>query len=290
MSQQSADGPNADQIEYWNEAGGERWVEMADVINSQLIPLGDAVLQRAQATEGERVLDIGCGCGQTSLALASRVGASGSVLGLDISNPMLENARARAKAAGVSNIAFTEADAQTHSFEAASFDLLFSRFGVMFFASPVEAFANLLSALRPGGRLTFISWQALVRNPWMHVPIVAAAKHLPPGGAPPDPLAPGPIAFADQERVDGILRESGFDGIQHESFEHDLLVGGGQSLEDTVRFLVQLGPAGAALREATQEVREAAINETLAAIEPFSGPDGVRMPSATWIVTATRPR
>ncbi len=289
MKQLAVDGPNAQQIDYWNDVTGKRWVEMADVIDAQIAPLGEAAMDRAQLQRGEDVLDIGCGCGQTTLELAARVGAEGSVLGLDISNPMLESARERARQSDLGNVEFQQADAQTREFDTEGFDLLFSRFGVMFFASPVEAFANLLSALRPGGRLVFVAWQALIRNPWMQLPIVAAAKHLPPGAPPPDPNAPGPFAFADQERVQGILRESGFENIRHESLERDLLIGGGRSLDDSVEFLAQLGPAGAALREASATLRSAVMSEIQNAIRPFQASNGVRMPSATWIMSAERP-
>jgi SAM-dependent methyltransferase len=292
MTQLVADGPNAQQIEYWNEVSGKRWVEMGDVIDAQIAPLGEAAMDHARPQPGERVLDVGCGCGQTTLELAARVGDRGSVLGLDISGPMLERARDRARKASVVNALFEQADAQTHSFDASDesrFDLVFSRFGVMFFASPVEAFTNLMSALRPGGRLSFAAWQRLDRNPWMHLPIIAAAKHLAPSGPPPEPDAPGPFAFADRERVEGILRESGFLNIRHESLERDLLIGGGRSLDDTVEFLAQLGPAGAALREASAELRSNVMNEIHDSIKPFHEEAGVRMPSATWIVSAERP-
>jgi SAM-dependent methyltransferase len=288
MAQLAADGPNAEQIEYWNEVSGDRWVEMGDVIDAQISPLGEAAMDRAGIETGERVLDIGCGCGQTTLELAARVGESGSVLGLDISGPMLVRARDRATEANVTNARFQQADAQTHRFDASDMDLVFSRFGVMFFASPIEAFTNLFSALRPGGRLTFVCWKRLDQNPWMHLPMIAAAKHLPPVGPPPEPDAPGPFSFADQERVKGILSDSGFQNIQHESLERDLLVGGGRSLDETVEFLAQLGPAGAMLRDASADLKTRVLNEIHDTIKPFNDKGGVRMPSATWIVSAER--
>ena len=286
MDRIAAEGPNAEQIEYWNEVSGARWVEMNELIDSQISPLGEAAMEYAAIASGERVLDVGCGCGQTSLQLAERVGDAGSVLAVDISAVMLE--RARERAAGRANLEFRNVDAQTGSF-AGDRDLVFSRFGVMFFASPEDAFSNLLTALRPGGRLTCVTWQALSANPWMLVPLTAAAKHLPPGGAPPDPTAPGPFAFADATRVSGILTAAGFEEVVHESLERDLLVGGGRSLDDTVAFVAQLGPAGAALREVDDELRARVLTEIRAALEPFQDGSGVRMPAAAWIVSARRP-
>lgn len=287
MKRIAAEGPNADQIEYWNEASGTRWVEMNEILDAQLAPLGEVALERASVSSGERVLDVGCGCGQTSLQLGERVGESGRVVGADISSVMLDYARDRAKESGLSNVEFRNADAQTGSFSE-GFDLIFSRFGVMFFASPEDAFSNLFEALRPGGRLRLLTWQALGENPWMLVPMAAAAKHLTPSGPPPDPTAPGPFSFADTTRVEGILASAGFQEIGFESVKRDLLLGGGQSLDDTVRFVLQLGPAGAALRDATDEVRGKVITEVRAALEPFHEGSGVRMQASTWVVSARR--
>ena len=289
MKALATDGPNAQQIEYWNEVSGQRWVEMGDVIDLQIAPLGEVAMDRAKVVDGERVLDIGCGCGQTTVELATRVGPGGSILGLDISGPMLGRARERASEAGAANTEFIQTDAQTHAFDSTGADLLFSRFGVMFFASPVEAFSNLLSALRPGGRLTFICWQEIGRNPWMMLPVAAAMKHLPPGDGPPDPHAPGPFAFADRDRVAGILEQSGFENVTHESLELDMLIGGGRSLDETTEFLTQLGPAGRALQGSGPELRTQVIDEIRRAIEPYNGEDGVRLGCATWIVSANRP-
>ena len=289
MKPLATDGPNAQQIEYWNEISGQRWVDMGDVIDLQIAPLGAVAMDRAKVAAGERVLDIGCGCGQTTVELATRAGADGSVLGLDISGPMLGRARERADGTGLGNTDFIQADAQIHDFDSAGADLLFSRFGVMFFASPVDAFANLMSALRPGGRLTFICWQDIRKNPWMMLPAAAAMKHLPPPEEAPDPHAPGPFAFADRDRVAGILKESGFENINHEPLELDMLIGGGRSLDETTGFLTQLGPAGRALQGADPKLRTTVMDEIKRAIEPYQGEDGIRLGCATWIVSANRP-
>ncbi len=286
MDRIAAEGPNAQQIEYWNDVSGARWVEMNDVIDAQISPLGEAAM--AGVAPGERVLDIGCGCGQTSLQLAERVGDAGQVVGLDISAVMLARARERAEASGQTNTSFRNADAQTESF-AGDFDVLFSRFGVMFFASPEAAFTNLRSALRPGGRLTCLTWQSLGVNPWLQVPLAAAAKHLPPAGPPPDPTAPGPFAFADATRVEGLLTAAGFEAVAHESLERELLVGGGRSLDETVSFLVQLGPTNTALRDADDALRASVLTEIRAALEPYHDGSAVRMPAAAWIVSARSP-
>ena len=283
MSDAGDDVRNAAQIEYWNEVSGPKWVALDDVINAQIEPVGEAAMDRAEVSATDRVIDVGCGCGPTSLGLARRANA-GSVTGIDISGPMLERARERATAAGLANLSFEHADAQTHALIPESFELVFSRFGVMFFADATAAFANLHQALVPGGRLAFVCWQGLDRNPWMRVPLAAAARHisLP---EPPAPGAPGPFAFADTERVRGILEAAGFVDVGFEPQQGELWVGGRGSLDQTVDFVLQRGPAGAALRSAGETARPAVARSVREALEPYASDEGVRMPAAAWIVT-----
>ena len=281
---------NAEQIAYWNELSGPKWVALADVIDAQIEPIGNAAIERAAVSTGERVLDVGCGCGQTTLELARRVGPAGRVVGIDISKPMLAAAEQRAVQAPASMVRFVVADAQTHRFEDETYDLAFSRFGVMFFDSPETAFANVRRALRPGGRLVFACWQELGRNPWMAVPGAAVARHVPlPVSA--NPHAPGPFAFADAERVKGLVRAGGFVDVSAESLERKLDVGRGLGLEEVVDFLIQLGPAGAALRNAgappdLMSTVRATLRDVLA---PYDTGNGLSMDAAAWIFTARRP-
>jgi SAM-dependent methyltransferase len=280
-------GPNAEQIQHWNETSGPKWVAFHELINTQLLPLGLRAMERACITPGERVLDVGCGCGSTTLELARRVGPTGSATGVDISSVMLEEARHAATEAGLKNVVFENADAQTHAFTPGSFDLVFSRFGVMFFAHPVVAFANLLKALRPGGRLVFITWQAVHLNPWMGVPMMAAAQHIA-IPVPANPHAPGPFAFADAERVRGILTDAGFTDLGFEELQDTLAVAGGSDIDQTVQFLLQMGPTGAAMREAAADVLPAVTAAIRDALQPYVTADGVRMEAAAWIVTGRR--
>ncbi len=277
---------NAEQIRYWNEAAGPKWVAFQKVIDAQISPLGEQVMDRAGIAPGERVIDVGCGCGDTTIALGRRVGPAGRVLGIDVSAPMLERAAETARAAGVANVRLENADAQTHRLSPSAFDVVYSRFGVMFFTDPVAAFTNLRAALRPGGRLAFVCWQALLENPWLFVPLRAAAQHLtlPP---PPAPDAPGPFAFADPERVRGILARAGFGDIVLEELHTTLTLGGGGTVDQAVRFLTEgVGPVSGVLREADPAVRPTVAAAVRAAIAPFHTPQGVRMGSAAWIVTA----
>ncbi|HEY8514409.1 MAG TPA: class I SAM-dependent methyltransferase [Candidatus Binatia bacterium] len=286
MTTLAASGPNAEQIRYWNELAGPRWVSFQAALDAQLGWLGERTMDRAAIASGESVLDVGCGCGATSLELARRVGPTGRVLGLDISGPMLEVARERARGAGATNVSFALADAQTHALEQAAFDVVFSRFGVMFFAEPTEAFANLRRALRAGGRLAFVCWQALAKNPWFAVPLAAVAQHvtLPP---PPAPGAPGPFAFADPERVRGILDGAGFADVAFEPVVETITLGApGSTIDQAVDFILQMGPAGAALREAGGDAKERVVPAVREALEPYAGPHGVRLECAAWIVTA----
>ena len=281
----AAMGPNAEQIEYWNDKSGPKWVEHQEMLDTQIGPIGEEAMARAKIQPGERVLDVGCGCGQTSLQLAERVAPRGHVTGVDISGVMLARARERAAAASVSGVEFQLADAQTTSF-ARSFDLVFSRFGVMFFADPVAAFTNLRRALAPRGRLAFACWQQLDRNPWMMVPMGAAAKHvpLPP---PPPPGAPGPGSLADPERVARILDQAGFRDVSLEALETKVRVAGGGGVEAATRFLLEgVGPTSQAMREASASAMEAVTRAVQTALEPYLTPRGVELGASVWIVTA----
>ena len=273
---------NADQIDYWNDTAGAKWARFQDRLDRQLEPLGDAAIAALRPIPRERILDVGCGCGRTSLDLAVRVGPGGSVVGLDVSRPMLEVARGRPAPPGSGLLEFMEADAQTA--DLGQFDAVYSRFGVMFFNDPPAAFANIRKGLKPGGRLAFVCWRPYADNAWMREPMEAAEPFLP-AAEPSDPLAPGPFAFADPERVRAILAEAGFAEIAVRPV--DAMIGG-SDLDQSVDLAFNIGPLGRALREnpgAADKVRDAVRT----VLERYVTPDGLRMPSAVWIVTAANP-
>lgn len=275
---------NTAQADYWNGRAGETWAELQRLLDMELHPLGIEAQSALAPAAGERVLDIGCGSGQTSLDLAAAVAPGGAVLGVDISRPMLDIARRRALQRDV-EARFEIADAQTADFGGERFDAAFSRFGVMFFSEPAAAFANILKALRPGGRIAFVCWRPAADNPVMTTPF-KAAEHLVPPQPPADPLAPGPFAFADPERVRRILGEAGFGQVAIRPF--DALVGG-WTPEEALIVAQRVGPLGAALRE-NPDLAPKVLDAVAHELQRHVGPDGkVRLGAAVWIVTATAP-
>jgi SAM-dependent methyltransferase len=277
---------NAEQRAYWNEQAGPAWVSLQERMDVQIRGHGERALAALAARAGERVLDVGCGCGDTTLTIAGAVGATGRVLGLDISAPMLARAQERAAAARLAHVDFQLADAQTHALPEGTFDALFSRFGVMFFESPTKAFANLARALRPGGRVVFACWQPPAANPWVSVPLGALASvvPLPP---PPPPGAPGPFAFGETERVRGILGDAGLSEIQ---FRDEQLPMTFADVDEAAGFLTEMGPASRAVREAGggEPLREKAQAAIRGAIAPYAKGRRVELPSAIWVVSARR--
>jgi SAM-dependent methyltransferase len=275
---------NADQIAYWNGPGGQHWTDRQQAQDILLAPISDILIERAKAKAGERIVDVGCGCGATSIAFAQRVGPTGHVFGIDISAPML--ARARQMAPKGMPVDFVLADATTYPFVSGSFDLLVSRFGVMFFAQPALSFANMRRALRPSGRLTFACWREPRDNPWLMTPLHAVYKHVPklPQLGPEDP---GPFSFASEARVIGILSEAGFSGIDMARRDISLDVAIGRGLDAAVEAALEIGPASRALEGQPSDVRAAATNSIREALAPFASGQAVPLPASIWIVTAS---
>ena len=288
---------NLEQAANWNDASGRTWVELGDFLDRQLEAVGQRAMAALAPRRGESLVDVGCGCGTTTLDLAQRVGPGGRVVGVDISRPMLEVARRRANAAGfldegepktpatgLAHVRFVEADAQTHPLEATMFDGMFSRFGVMFFSDPVAAFQNLRRALRPGGRLAFVCWRSPAENPLLMRPINAARHRFPPQPA-PVPNAPGPFAFADADRVVGLLAAAGFADAAYTPLDLEL---GGMTLEQSVTAALRMGPLAPLLR-AHPELAPLVREDVEAALLPCVRDGIVWQPSATWIMTARNP-
>jgi ubiquinone/menaquinone biosynthesis C-methylase UbiE len=274
---------NADQIAYWNGPGGQHWTDRQAVQDVLLAPISDILIEAAKPAAGDRIIDVGCGCGGTSIAFAERVAPGGFVLGVDISGPML--ARARELAPKGLPLDFVLADATVHPFETASFDLLVSRFGVMFFAEPAVSFANLRKALKREGRLAFACWREPKQNPWMMAPLQAVYKHVPkmPEVGPEDP---GPFSFASEARVRRILGEAGYTEIAMQPHNLSLDVAIGRGLDAAVQGSLEIGPASRALQGQPDEVREAARASIREALAPFAQGESVMLPGAIWIVTA----
>jgi len=278
--------PNTEQSEYWDGSGGKHWVaEQAryDRINGGF---GDRLVEVLSPQSGERVLDVGCGNGAMSLAIGPLVAPEGSVLGLDLSGPMLKTATARAGRAGLTNVSFERGDAQVYPLPDAGFDGIVSRFGVMFFDDPQAAFANLARALRAGGRLVFACWQELGANEWLMVPAGAALAHVPM----PDlgePGRPGPFSLADPDRVRSILEGVGLTDVGLDDFRCPMPMG--STVEDTVAFMQGTDMAAALMADVREDVAAAAWEAVGEALAPYAGPDGVVLGGAAWIVTAIKP-
>ena len=276
---------NREQAEHWNrgdDAG--HWVTKQVRYDGMLATFGDMVLSAAGLTSGESVLDIGCGCGATTLAASSLV-APGQVVGADLSVPMLARARADAAAAGLTNVTFVEADVQVHPFEPGSFDAVISRFGVMFFNDPVAAFVNMRSAAKAGGRLSFVCWQPMLANQWLVVAGGALSEHVPfPAPGPPD--APGMFALADPDRVRRILSEAGWSDVEVSGVEATIPVGGAGSVDDAVDFLRTGSLGRTMLAGADDETAARAEASVRSALAPFAAGDGVYLGAAVWLVQA----
>jgi SAM-dependent methyltransferase len=275
---------NADQLAFWNGAGGHTWVARQQHTDITLAPMTAALLAFAAPRPGERVLDIGCGCGATTLEFARAVGPAGRVAALDISGPMLAEGEARAAAAGLANIVWRQADAATAALD--EFDLLTSAFGTMFFGDPVAAFAHMRRAAGPGARMAFVCWRTLAENPWMTVPMNAVASHLPPRPQ-PVPNAPGMFAFADPQRVSEILTAAGWAPPRLDKLDLALDIAAGRGLEEAVVQSTQIGAINSWLRGQPAEVVAAAIVSVREALTPHLDGASVRLPGAMWLVSST---
>ena len=283
MEPQLGHEKNADQIAYWNGTGGKRWTDRQAMQDILLAPISQILIDRAQPKSGERVLDVGCGCGATTTAWAERVAPSGFALGVDISEPMLS--RARELAPKGLPLAFVLADATVYPFDPQDFDLLVSRFGVMFFAEPAVSFANLRRALRPDARVTFVCWRDPRENPWMTMPMQAVYQHVPklPQLGPEDP---GPFAFASEERVRRILGEAGYRDVALERCDLSIDIANGRGLEGALDTAMNIGPASRALEGHPAEVRASATNSVRELLAPQVHGQSLPMPGSIWVVTA----
>jgi ubiquinone/menaquinone biosynthesis C-methylase UbiE len=275
--------PNTAQIAEWNGEQGQRWVEQQRTLDTMIGPFGAAALRAAAPQPGERVIDVGCGCGSSSLALADAVGPGGRVLGIDVSQPMLEVARAAG--AGQPMLSFVEADAAAAALPSGQ-DLLFSRFGLMFFDDPAPALRHLRTTLRAGGRCAFVCWRTPRDNPWAMVPLLAARQALGVTPAPADPLAPGPFAFADDARLRGLLEQAGFSRIRIERC--DLPIATGSTAREAAERSMMVGPASRLAREAGPANAPRIAEAMELALAALAASDGsISLAGSTWVVMAS---
>ncbi len=273
---------NTEQAEYWNGAGGKRWTTYQAALDRSLAPFGAALLAQSGAEPGQRVLDVGCGCGDTSIAFADRIGDAGAVLGVDLSSEMLE--RARERAGDRSNVRFVVADAARLATDE-RFDRIVSRFGVMFFGDPVGAFRHLRALLRPEGRLAFVCWRAHEDNPWGLVPVQAVRRAVPNANPPAEVGAVGPFAFADPDRVRQVLEDAGFATPRVEPFDADVVFSA-NDLGEAVEFALYAGPSARLLAGADPDAIARARAELAQALAPFRTHRGIALRGASWLVTS----
>jgi SAM-dependent methyltransferase len=275
---------NEEQAKFWSELA-PTWLELQDDLEEVSELPGLMAMDRLQLGPGQRVVDLGCGGGRTTLELASRVRPGGKAVGVDITPELIADGRERAARLGVDNVDFVHADVQADDLGEAVFDAAFSRFGVMFFAEPIAAFANVRRALRPGGLLSFVCWQNVFENEWMLVPGMAVASVT--GSVPPLPAPgePGPFSLADPDRVQAVLAGAGFDRIDVMP-HNDAVVRAEDRIADIARISTRVGAAREALRDADDGTRRRAVEAVESALRERAEDGYVRASRAVWLVTA----
>ena len=278
---------NKNQKDFWSGKGGDIWVERQNVMDTMLSPLGEAALNKLNFNEEENVLDIGCGCGHTTLNIAKRIGPSGNVTGLDISEPMLKRAKESAVEMSITNTSFKCVDVQTENLGDQIYSSAFSRFGVMFFEDSIAAFKNINKSLISGGYLSFVCWQSPAVNPWQSLFIQEVKKFL--DLPSPPPRSPGPFAFMESEYVSSILEESKFQDITIEGHEAEVNMFSGRSLSDSVKDYISINPVVTQmLKESSENQIDEIVNSGIEAFSPYYSEKGLIFPSATWLVTAKK--
>lgn len=274
--------------EFWNDTLAVKFDRFREILMNGLSYHSRVPLDKLALEPGTKVVDVGCGWGDTAIELARKTGPDGDVLGLDCVEQFLVTARREAEAAGVSNVRFLAADVERYPFEP-EYDFCFSRFGMMFFENPVNAMRNVRRALRPGGELMFIVWRTIDDNPWLGLPKQVILEYLDPPGDDARTCGPGPFSMANPEMVSKQLEIAGFENIEFERNDGPVTVG--SSPEDAMQFQLALGPAGEVFREAGDEAErqrgriEDALRESLA---PYEEDGGIVMPSSSWTITARK--
>jgi SAM-dependent methyltransferase len=282
----SAQSFNEEQRARWNGIDGEFWTANQDRLDRTLAPVTAPLLAFAAPRAGTTAIDVGCGCGATTIEIARAVGPSGRVVGIDLSEPMLALAAERLRPFG--NTTCLAGDAAALPLIDLAADLIVSRFGVMFFGDPVAAFANLRTGLAAGGRLRFACWRPINENPWLQIPLHAVYEHVP-GLPKPDPEEPGPFAFGDTARVTRILAAAGFTPPSFTPLDIQIDIAAGGTLEDAAVQASFMGPTKRALADQPDEIRTAAIDSIRRALAPFASTAGVQLPAAVWLVAADQP-
>ena len=277
---------NIKQKQFWSGAGGDVWVDKQREMDIMLNPLGERVIQGLDLKEETKILDIGCGCGATTLEIAKLVN-QGEVIGVDISEPMLERATQTASDMALTNISYQVKDVQVDEMPNKYFDIAFSRFGVMFFEDPFEAFNNINHSLKDDGQLSFVCWQHASLNPWqsLSIQVIKEFLDLP---APP-PRSPGPFAFEDKSYIEEILNASGFRDIEIKDNQEDIVMFSGKSIREACEDYLTINPVVTEmLKNSPTKLREEILEALIGKFSDFHNNDGLLFPSATWIVTAKK--
>ena len=277
---------NIKQRQFWSGAGGDVWVNKQREMDIMLNPLGDRVIERLDLKSDAKIIDIGCGCGATTLEIAKKI-TQGEILGVDISEPMLDKAAETAREMSLSNISFEVKDVQVDVMPQNYFDIAFSRFGVMFFEDPFEAFKNIHSSLKKDGLLSFVCWQNASLNPWQSLSIQVIKEFL--DLPAPAPKSPGPFAFEDKTYLEDILRESGFKGLEILDNQEDIIMFSGKSIREACEDYLTINPVVTEmLKNSKPQLTEEILEALVIKFSNFHQNDGLLFPSATWIVTAKK--
>ena len=277
---------NVKQKEFWSGAGGDVWVNKQKEMDIMLNPLGQRAIDKLDLSNGKRILDIGCGCGATTLEIAKMI-PEGKIIGVDISEPMLNQARKDALEMSLSNTEFVVQDVQTDEISKDAFDIAFSRFGVMFFEDSYEAFKNINNALKIGGQLSFVCWQEPLLNPWqsLSIEVIKQFIDLPV----PPPKSPGPFAFEDKSYIEDILDRSNFKEINIDDNQEEIIMFSGKSLKEASEDYLTINPVVTEmLKNSPKELKEEILEALIIKFSDFHEDHGLVFPSATWIVTAKK--